>query len=513
MAMSDNRLTECVQATVRAALRPAGHACVLVACSGGGDSVCLAHAAVMVVRQEGWQVVLGHVRHGLRVDDGDDAALIMQLAHALDVPVLVKTYPFGALAANETALRQARYEALAEMAAGFHATAVLTGHTRDDQAETVLLRLLRGAGVDGLAAIAPTAPFPISLPTPQRLHVLRPLLGVRRAETRAYCVARDLVYRDDPTNDDAKYRRNWVRHTVLPMLNEQYPAVVDTLARTADLMREDAEYLCVVTNDAIDRCTVVSSYHTVTVLERAAFAAEPVALQRRVLRAISARYAIHAPRADRLEIVRRALSEGMTTQMQVIGPVAFWPAYRHITIGREPDVLATVRHRAMQRHPLAHYDETKLFDGEAVFAQTDALSPFGYTQFRLAVVPATNGGTWPVAAKPLRLPEQRTLALRNRVPGDAFRPASTANGTGMRKLQDYLTNEGIPAALRDELPLLVLRNGDADGEGSNGSDDADEIVAVIGYDIAAAFSAAVPEATHMLILHRSHKRERTPDAD
>jgi len=507
MAMSDNRVTERVQAAVRAALRAAGHACVLVACSSGGDSVCLAHAAVIVARQEGWQVVLGHVRHGLRADDGDDAALVTQLAHALDVPVFVRTYPSGVLAANETALRQARYEALGEMAAGCQATAVLTGHTRDDQAETVLLRLLRGAGVDGLAAIAPTAPFPISLPIPQQLHVLRPLLGIRRAETRAYCVAHDLVYRDDPTNDDPKYRRNWVRHTVLPMLNEQYPAVVDTLARTADLMREDAEYLRSVTNNAIDRCTVVSSYHAVTVLERAAFAAESVALQRRVLRAISARYAIHAPRADRLEIVRRALSEGMTTQMQVIGPVAFWPAYRHITIGREPDVVATVRHRTLQRHPLAHYDETVLFEGEAVFAQMDALSPFGYTQFRLAVVPAANGGTWPIAAKPLRLPEKGTLALRNRVPGDAFRPAGTASGTGMRKLQDYLTNEGIPAALRDELPLLVLRNG---GENSN---DADEIVAVIGYDIAAAFSAAVSDATHLLTLHRSHKRERTPDAD
>lgn len=513
MPMSDNRLMERVQATARAALRAAGHARVLVACSGGGDSVCLAHATAIVARQEGWQVVLGHVRHGLRADDGDDAALVTQLAHALDVPVFVRTYPPGVLTANETALRQARYEALAEMAAGCQATAVLTGHTRDDQAETVLLRLLRGAGVDGLAAIAPTAPFPIPLPTPQRLHVLRPLLGVRRVETRAYCAVHGLVYRDDATNDDLAYRRNWVRHIVLPLLNEQYPAVVDTLARTADVMREDAEYLRVVTNDAIDRCTVASSYQAVTVLERAALAAEPVALQRRVLRAISARYSLHAPRADRLEIVRRALSEGMTTHMQAIGPVAFWPAYHHITIGGEPDVVATVRHRALQQHPLMRYAHTVLFEGEAVFADVDALSPFGYTQFRLAVVPATNGGTWPVTAKPLRLPEKRTLALRNRVPGDAFRPASTASGIGTQKLQDYLTDEGIPATLRDELPLLVLRNGGADGEGSNGSGDDDEIVAVIGYDIAAAFSATVTDATHMLTLHRTHERERTPDAD
>lgn len=507
MPMSDNRLTERVQATVRAALRAAGHVCVLIACSGGGDSVCLAHVAVIVARQEGWQVALGHVRHGLRADDGDDAVLVTQLAHALSVPVFVRTYSPGALVANETALRQARYEALAEMAASYPATAVLTGHTRDDQAETVLLRLLRGAGVDGLTAIAPVAPFPIPLPMPQQLHVLRPLLDVRRTETRAYCAIHDLMYRDDPTNDDPTYRRNWVRHIVLPMLNEHYPAAVDTLARTADLVREDAEYLRVVTDDAIDRCTIASSYQAVTVLERATLAAEPVALQRRVLRAIAARYAVHTPRADQLEIVRRALSEGMTTHMQVIGPVAFWPAYRHITIGREPDVVATVRHRALQRHPFARYDETMLFDGEAVFAEMDALPPFGYTRFRLTVVPATNGGTWSVATKPLRLPEKRTLALRNRVPGDAFRPASTARGTGTRKLQDYLTNKGIPAALRDELPLLVLRN-----EGGN-SVDGDEIVAVIGYDIAAAFAATMTDATHMLTLHRTHERERTPDAD
>jgi len=508
MPMSDNRLTEHMQAAICAAVRATGVTRLLVACSGGGDSVCLAHATVAVAHQEGWQVMLGHVRHGVRADDATDAESVEALAYMLNVACLVHVYAQTSLAASETALRQARYHALASMITAFHADAMLTGHTQDDQAETVLLRLLRGSGVDGLAAIASDAPFPYwpvpAVASPARPRVLRPLLTVKRTETRAYCAAHHLTFHDDPTNADPVYHRNWVRHAVLPLLTTRYPAVTDTLAHTADLMREDAEYLDDLTQSALRRCAAPSPYSAVTVnvtvLDRAAFAAEPVALQRRMLRAVIALYSPSVPRADRLEIVRRAMSgdDGSMARIQTVAPVAFWPAYGHITIGRETDVVTVVRHRALQQHPLARYDRAVPFVRESVFTATDVLSPGGTSRFHLAVVAVTNAGEQPTDRQYLRLPEGATLSLRSRRSGDLF---PLTPGSGTRKLADYLAEKNVPAPLRDEVPLLVCNEGDT-------------LVAVIGYDVAAAFSATAATATHLLNLSAasaSHERERTPD--
>ena len=491
MPMSDNRLTERVQAAVRAAVRESGVTRLLVACSGGADSICLAHATVAVARQEGWPLMLGHVRHGVRVDDAADAATVEALADTLGVACAVHVYAHRSLAAHETALRQARYAALAEMMTAFGAEALLTGHTRDDQAETVLLRLLRGAGVDGLAAIATDAPFPYSsqqpVPTVASPRVLRPLLDVRRAETRAYCAAHRLPFRDDPSNTDPAYRRNWVRHAVLPLLTERYPAATDTLARTAGLMREDAAYLETLTQSALSRCTVPSSSPAVTTFDRAAFTAEPVALRRRMLRAVIAMYSPTAPRADRLAIVRWAMSGSGTTGMQTVASVAFWPAYGGITIGREGDVVAAVRHHALHRHPLARYDDMVPFERAHLFTTEDILSPSGASRFRLAVIPVTRADERPPGAMDVRLPEGLTLSLRNRRAGDRFSPAP---GAHTRTLGEYLTDKGVPAPLRDELPLLVGGAGDT-------------LVAVIGYDVAGAFAATTATAataTHWLTL-------------
>lgn len=188
------------------------------AVSGGADSLALLVLAVAA----DCVAVAHHVDHGLRERSGDDVAVVNELAAALGVEVVVHRVNVGAGPNLEARARAARLAVLPEGAA--------TGHTADDQAETVLLNLLRGAATDGLAAMRPGPRHPI--------------LGIRRAETHGLCAQIGLSPVQDPTNADPAYLRNRVRHELIPMLCELAGRdVVPILARQARLFAEDAELL------------------------------------------------------------------------------------------------------------------------------------------------------------------------------------------------------------------------------------------------------------------------------
>ncbi|SBT52584.1 tRNA lysidine(34) synthetase TilS [Micromonospora narathiwatensis] len=231
-------------AAVRVAVRRAltglpGAGPVLVACSGGADSLALAAATAFVAPRLGRRAGLVTVDHGLQPGSAERAAMVAGWAReqGLDpveaVPVRVGGRPGG----PEAAAREARYEALVEVARRHHAGAVLLGHTRDDQAETVLLALARGAGPRGLAGM------------PERrelagVPLLRPLLDVAREDTRKACAALGLTPWDDPHNADPAYARSRVRADALPALVAALgPGVVDNLARTARQLAADTAAL------------------------------------------------------------------------------------------------------------------------------------------------------------------------------------------------------------------------------------------------------------------------------
>ncbi|AEV88970.1 tRNA(Ile)-lysidine synthetase [Actinoplanes sp. SE50] len=216
-------------------------ALVLVACSGGADSLSLAAAARFVAARVG----LVTVDHGLQEGSDRRARSVAAWARAADFdpvrvcPVTVTGLPGG----PEAAARTARYEALEAAAAETGAAAVLLGHTRDDQAETVLLALARGAGPRGLSGM------------PARRGVFRrPLLDVSRSDTRKACAALGLAAWEDPHNTDPAYARARVRATALPTLvAELGPAVVGNLARTATLLAADTAALDELAAAALDR--------------------------------------------------------------------------------------------------------------------------------------------------------------------------------------------------------------------------------------------------------------------
>jgi tRNA(Ile)-lysidine synthase len=216
---------------------PAAGDGVAVAVSGGADSLALLHALRVLAGPRGWRLAVVTVDHGLRPGSAADAAFVADHAKALGLPALVRTLGPEDLEPHrrsgpEGAARAARYGALWPAADELGCRWLATGHTLDDQAETVLLQLLRGAGPDGLAGMAVRAG-----------RLLRPLLTARRAETRACCVALALDWREDPTNADDGPLRNRVRQRLLPLLEELRPGATQALARTAALAADERDWL------------------------------------------------------------------------------------------------------------------------------------------------------------------------------------------------------------------------------------------------------------------------------
>jgi tRNA(Ile)-lysidine synthase len=220
-------------------LIPAGGT-ALLAVSGGPDSLALLHILARTRQQHGAALVAAYIDHGIRPAEEIEAdrSFVAEQAMALDVPFVwtrVEPQSSGRRSPEEAA-RLGRYMALARLATQTGAAVVATGHTRSDQAETVILRLLRGSGLRGLAAMSPVAPWPVPWQRPPAL--VRPLLMLDRPEVEEYCDALGLAPRHDPENHNPRYLRNRVRAEILPALRAANAHIERVLARVADEARE-----------------------------------------------------------------------------------------------------------------------------------------------------------------------------------------------------------------------------------------------------------------------------------
>ena len=255
---------------------PAGTA-VTCAVSGGADSLAL----LVLACSAGCRVTAVHVDHGLRPDSAGEADVVAAAAQRFGAAFRAERAPVEPGPNLEARARAARFAVLPPD--------VLTGHTADDQAETVLLNLLRGAGLDGLAGMGPGC---------------HPIIGLRRTETRRLCVELGLSPVHDPSNDDEAFRRNRVRHELLPLLDDVAQRdVAAVLARQADLLREEAGLLDALA-DAIDPT------------DARALAAAPPPLARRAVRAWLR--GAHPPPAATVERVL-AVARGEATSTEVGG--------------------------------------------------------------------------------------------------------------------------------------------------------------------------------------------------
>jgi tRNA(Ile)-lysidine synthase len=278
---------------------PTGGDGVALAVSGGADSLALLHAMRTLAGPRGWRLAVLTVDHGLRPGSAADAAFVADHAKALGLEARVLTLDPADLERHrdqgpEGAARAARYGALWAAADGLGCAFLATGHTLDDQAETVLLQLLRGAGPEGLAGMAVRSG-----------RLLRPLLEVRRAETRACCVAVGVRWREDPSNQEPGPLRNRVRQRLLPLLEELRPGAAATLARTAGLAADERAWL----DSLVAAALAATDRAGDGTLDAAALAALPVALGRRVVRAAARQAGIAPPDAAATDRVLR-LADG-----------------------------------------------------------------------------------------------------------------------------------------------------------------------------------------------------------
>ncbi|MEO7005425.1 MAG: tRNA lysidine(34) synthetase TilS [Terrimesophilobacter sp.] len=277
---------------------------VLVALSGGPDSLALAAATAFEAPRAGMRSGAVIVDHGLQPGSDDVAATVADRARQLGLePVLVRRVAVGPDGGPEAAARAARYAALAEATERTGATSVLLGHTLDDQAETVLLGLARGSGgtsLHGMSGVSPmfdgagaTAP-----------EYRRPLLGIRRSTTVQFCADSGLEQWNDPQNDDVAFARVRVRRHLLPTLERDIgPGIAQALARTAEQLREDSSALDGLAEELID--DLVEPAEAGLSLSVRGLAANPAALRQRVIRlAAVGEFGVSLSRSQTLQVAR-----------------------------------------------------------------------------------------------------------------------------------------------------------------------------------------------------------------
>ncbi|HEY1389146.1 MAG TPA: tRNA lysidine(34) synthetase TilS [Ktedonobacterales bacterium] len=216
-------------------------ALLVVAVSGGADSLCLL-GALLALRERGHrlapgEIIVAHFDHGLRGDESrEDANFVRQLATELGTLCVTghpdTPYSTDLRVSIEDWARRARYAFLRRVMAEHEAERIVTGHTRDDQAETILLHWLRGSGLAGLRGMAPL-----------RGDIARPLLDVTHAQTVAYCAALGWQPREDSSNIDPRFMRNRIRHELLPLLETYNPGISELLVRNGELLADDEAYL------------------------------------------------------------------------------------------------------------------------------------------------------------------------------------------------------------------------------------------------------------------------------
>lgn len=431
---------------------------VAIALSGGSDSVALTWLLHDMATTSDWTVAgLVHVHHGLRGAESDaDEAFCRTLAARLALPIDVTRIDIlsrsrAARASVEVAAREARYEVFPEAARRLGATCVATGHTMDDQAETVLLRLLRGATARGISAIRA-----------RRDRYVRPLLDFRRQELRADLIRRGEGFREDASNADIRIVRNRLRHQLMPVVQELAPGAVRALARLAELSTEDEAFL---TSSARAHATLLGLLRNDAdgvQLDRGRLNALPGALARRVVR--DAIEAADAPVTSRhIEDVLR-----LTRGRRLHGHLDLTGLAVEIDNGS-----LILRRRATGITPVPGFEYALTVPGAVEISETCGRVEASYREVVGADRGLCGAAVAILQASALHLP----LVVRNRRPGDRLRPLGAP---GSRKLQDVLVDRKVARESRDTVPIV------ADASGT--------IVWVAGVTVADHCRVTAPEA-------------------
>jgi tRNA(Ile)-lysidine synthase len=407
---------------------------VVVAVSGGADSLCLLHILAALRADLDLQLHVAHLDHGMRPESAEDAAFVAVEAGRLNLNCTIGRRDVPAVARErrlsvESAARLARYAFLREVAASQAATGIATGHTRDDQAETILFHLIRGSGLPGLSGMRPRSG-----------DIVRPLLTLGRHETEAYCAARGLVPRRDPSNLVPNYTRNRLRHQALPLLDAIQPAAAANIAAAARRLSLDLGF--------VERCAAAALAAALNT-EGAGSIRISVARWREADAALW-------PHMLRLALVRllgsaegfgerhyRAIGAALASD----GPAVRIDLPKGLSLWRDGGSAVLARHRTQWSIPLI--ERTLPVPGTVA-------TPYGTLTAELATAPASWHSVPPTTAYLDPRAAGSALCVRAWQPGDRMHPLGSL---GTRKVQDILVDRKVPRRLRHQLALVEGQRG------------------------------------------------------
>jgi len=462
---------------------------VVVGVSGGADSVCLLH--ILARWQQGRDIKLhvAHLNHQLRGGESEaEAEYVSELARSLGLPATIASQDAAAHRVKrncslEEAARELRYASLARVATKLGATRVATGHTQDDQVETILMHILRGTGTAGLCGLAPCTPLPYdrqrtssmaspSIASPDEsggsnLLLVRPLLDITREETTRYCRERGLDPRMDSSNRSLSFLRNRLRLQLLPLLRQYNPSVDRALLRLADIAREDNAFI---EGESLALWKeLVRQEDNAVYLVKKQLAALPVALQSQLLRTALARLAGDARdiEAVHIEAARSLLNKPAGKEVSLPRGLICRGGYDELVIARLPSVTggarfvpATEGHcqsrpvlTKQSQHPPCPFPPLPgefpiTVPGETVFPGWRVTA--GIVRERAAGPPRADSAE--AISADFDLQKIGTeLFVRQRRPGDRFRPLGMSMS---KKLQDFMVDARIPRAWRAHIPIV-----------------------------------------------------------
>jgi len=426
--------------------------------SGGADSMALLHLLAPVCRARGIETTVLHLDHGLRdAAARADALFVREAAEKAGLAFREATasIPASPGQSYEMVAREARLTFFARCVRDLNLDAVATAHQADDTAETLMLRLLRGAGAGGLSGLRPRSELRID---DLRLPLVRPLLAIPSAALRAWLTAAGHTWREDASNRDTTIPRNHLRHTVFPWLTRELgsdprPALV----RSAEILRDEDVFLDELADQALEAC------QTGDRLQIAQLRRQPPALRRRLLR-LWLRSLGQPPDATGLTVCRAVLDQLDTDTWQTTLPGG---RLLRIEIGE----LFLVGRTTDRPRPAPF-----------ILADPDIRGTYDFGPFRITLSPAdsivrqTNTpGQLPATCTFARAAlATATLGIRTWLPGDRIAPVGLA---GSKKIQDIWTDAKVPAELRATLPLLTRGN---------------EVLWIPGYRVARALAVDDP---------------------
>lgn len=411
---------------------------VLVAVSGGADSIVLLQ--VLYELQERLQISLAvaHLDHQLRGEESrKDAQFVAQRAKELDLPLVLESLDTPSYIEKyklsvEEGAREVRYGFLESAARRVKADKIALGHNKNDQVETFLIHLIRGAGVEGLKGMSPV-----------RGKYIRPLIECSGKEVREFARIRELKFREDRTNLESKYLRNKVRLELLPLLNEYRLNILDRIAHTEEILRKATSYLEQVSKAALERATTLEDGARLILNRRR------LLKQGEIIKEMIIREAIRRVKGDLRDVrfahiqavLEKLEGDGSRSELSLPGKLLFQRRGEQVMFAKSP-----------KRERPRKYEFPLSLEKENVLKEIGWKFSFKLKDANVRALKHSNSLQELIDRDKMEGP----LIVRNRREGDRFRPLGMR---GSKKLKDFFIDAKVPQWQRDEVPLLCDQNG------------------------------------------------------